>query len=73
MLCIHNLNGLIESLKAKGYKVEYKNKVWKIDGKFVDENEIPNLVNGMGKDNVAYEVVKDKKTGRFKKVKKDGK
>lgn len=69
MLCIHNLEGLIKSLEAKGYKVEYKRKVWKIDGKVVDENMIPSLVNGVKK----VEIVKDKKTGRYKKVKNDEK
>ena len=38
MLCIPTLEVLIESLEANGYKVEYKNKVWNIDGKVIEES-----------------------------------
>lgn len=70
MLCIHNLDALIESLQAKGYDVKYKKHTWYIDGKIVDENEIPNLVNG--KKAEEFEIVKDKVTKRYRKVKKNG-
>lgn len=61
MLCVRNLNALIKSLENKGYKVKYKNKVWTIDGEIVDENKIPELLNG---DKTSQLVIMNGKRGK---------